>query len=280
MNESRDKQFLLTAADFKFIADLVHRETGIVLAEHKRDMLYSRLTKRLRHYNMQNFAQYCDFMRGPDSQDEMLHLVNAVTTNLTSFFRESHHFDHLEKNVLLPMLNQKKNARIRIWSAGCSQGCEPYSIAMVAASILEKFPNADIKILATDIDTNMLARGRSGEYRGEDVKSIPQRFQKYVQSKKREGETGVLMVPALRQLITFNQLNLLADNWPMRGMFDIIFCRNVVIYFDKDTQKKLFKRYASQSQPHAWLYIGHSESLFNVCDLYKLEGKTIYKKVS
>ena len=280
MNEGRQKEFLMTQEDFAFIAQLAYRETGIVLAEHKRDMVYSRLTKRLRQLNLPSFRHYCEYLRGDGIADELLHLVNAITTNLTSFFRENHHFEHLEKEALLPILTKKPNARIRIWSAGCSQGCEPYSIAMVVASLLERFSGADIKILATDIDTNMLARGRSGEYRADDAKSIPARFQKYVQPNKREGESGVIMAPALRKLITFNQLNLLQDNWPMRGVFDIIFCRNVVIYFDKDTQKILFQRYAKQSSSHAWLYIGHSESLFNVCDLYKLHGKTIYKKAS
>lgn len=280
MVDGNQKQFLMTQEDFDFIARLVHRETGIVLASHKRDMVYSRLTKRLRHHGLPSFRHYCEFLSSNNAGDELLHLVNAITTNLTSFFREGHHFDHLENEALLPILSNNKNAKIRIWSAGCSQGCEPYSIAMVVASLLEKFSGADIKILATDIDTNMLARGRSGSYRDEDSKSIPQRFRKYIQSQKREGEQGILMAPILRKLITFNQLNLLQDNWPMRGVFDVIFCRNVVIYFDKETQKVLFNRYANQSAPKSWLYIGHSESLFNVCDRYKLHGKTIYQKVS
>lgn len=280
MNEAvRQKEFLLTDADFRFIAKLVHDETGIVLAEHKRDMVYSRLSRRLRQLNMRTFEQYCNFLKSGNSDDELLHLVNAITTNLTSFFREMHHFEHLERDVLVPLLASGAK-RIRIWSAGCSQGSESYSIAMVAATLLERHPGVDIKILATDIDTNMLARGRSGEYRMEDFKNIPQRFHKFVDVKKREGEQGILMAPVLRNMITFNQLNLLDESWPMRGQFDIIFCRNVVIYFDKDTQKVLFERYAKQTKSHGWLYIGHSESLFNICDLYKLQGKTIYRKAS
>lgn len=280
MNETRQKEFVLTDTDFSFISKLVHEQTGIVLAEHKRDMVYSRLSRRLRTLNFRSFSQYCDFLKNGDSGDELLQLVNAITTNLTSFFREMHHFEHLEREVLTPFFANPANKRLRIWSAGCSQGSEPYSIAMVLASVLERHKGVDAKILATDIDTNMLARGRSGEYRMEDLKNIPQRFHKYLQIKKREGEQGILMNNNLREMITFNQLNLLEGDWPMKGQFDIIFCRNVVIYFDKDTQKVLFNRYANQSKPNGWLYIGHSESLFNVCDRYKLLGKTIYKKVS
>ncbi len=281
MNQAtRDKPFAFSVEEFRFIAQLVYRETGIVLADHKKDMVYSRLTRRLREYRMGSFAEYCNFLRGDGLKDELLHLVNAITTNLTSFFREGHHFEHLEKEVLPALLSAGAAPRVRIWSAGCSQGSEPYSIAMVCATMLEKHPRADIKILATDIDTNMLARGRSGEYRNEDMKSIPQRFHKFLQTKRREGEQGITMAPILRNMITFNQLNLLQEHWPMKGQFDIIFCRNVVIYFDKETQKVLFDRYANQSKAGAWLYIGHSESLFNVCDRYKLHGKTIYKKVS
>lgn len=275
----KQKEFLLTNADFQFISKLVYEKTGIVLAEHKRDMVYSRLSRRLRQLNLRTFSQYCDYLQSHDDGDELLHLINAITTNLTSFFREGHHFDHLERDVLIPLL-ASGTKRIRIWSAGCSQGCEPYSIAMVLANLLERHSGVDAKILATDIDTNMLARGRAGEYRGEDFKNIPQRFHKYVQTKRREGEDGVLMAPVLQKLITFNQLNLLDGQWPMRNQFDVIFCRNVVIYFDKPTQKILFDRYAKQTKSDGYLYIGHSESLFNVCDRYKLLGKTIYKKVS
>ncbi len=280
MNEpTRQKEFLLTDGDFRFIAKLVHDETGIVLAEHKRDMVYSRLSRRLRQLGMRSFEQYCNFLKTKESHEELLHLVNAITTNLTSFFREIHHFEHLESQVLGPLI-ASGTKRIRIWSAGCSQGSEPYSIAMVLASLLERRSDIDAKILATDIDTNMLARGRSGEYRMEDFKNIPQRYHKFVQSKKREGEQGILMAPVLQKLITFNQLNLLDEKWPMRGQFDVVFCRNVVIYFDKPTQKVLFERYANQTKSRGWLYIGHSESLFNICDSYKLHGKTIYQKAS
>lgn len=276
----KDREFLLTEKDFKFLAKLVHEKTGIVLAEHKRNMVYSRLSRRLRQLNLSSFKEYCEFLQSRSAGDEILQLVNAITTNLTSFFREPHHFQHLEREVLTPFFNNPQNTKLRIWSAGCSQGCEPYSIAMVLQPFLEKNKQVNAKILATDIDTNMLNRGSSGQYRDEDYNAIPERYRRYVKPLKRDGEEGIIMAPALRKLISFNQLNLLDNPWPMRGAFDIIFCRNVVIYFDKETQKTLFNRYASAMKDNGWLFIGHSESLFKVTDRFKLHGKTIYRKVS
>lgn len=280
MTERRPKEFMLTKEDFSFLAKLVYQQTGIVLAEHKRDMVYSRLARRIRALNLFSFREYCDYVNANLEGEELGQLVNAITTNLTSFFREKHHFEHLKTQVLEPFFKVGKEKKLRIWSAGCSQGSEPYSIAMVVADCMEKHKGFDVKILATDIDTNMLARGRSGSYRMEDLESIPTQYRKYISVKKREGEEGILMAPKLREMITFNQLNLLAEPWPMKGQFDVIFCRNVVIYFDKPTQKILFNRYADQAKSQAWLYIGHSENLFNVCDRFKLQGKTIYRKAT
>lgn len=275
--DRRPREFELTDADFAFLARLVYKETGIVLASHKRDMVYSRLSRRLRALNLRSFNDYCRRVEAGDAE-EMGHLVNAITTNLTSFFRENHHFDYLRDEVLPALAARNKDKKIRIWSAGCSQGSEPYSIAMVLADFLEKNAGWDAKILATDIDTNMLKRGRSGSFRVEDMQSIPSRYHNYVSSKKREGEQGIVMSEKLQKLITFNHLNLLDSPWPMKGLFDIIFCRNVVIYFDKETQKPLFERYAKQMKPEGWLFIGHSESLFKVTDKFKLIGKTVYQK--
>jgi chemotaxis protein methyltransferase CheR len=278
-NERRPKEFEFTDADFAFIARLVYKESGIVLAGHKRDMVYSRLSRRLRSLNLHNFKSYCNYVEKHEAE-EMMHLVNAITTNLTSFFRENHHFEFLRDTVLPTLAKTNKDKKIRIWSAGCSQGSEPYSIAMVLADFLDKNKGFDAKILATDIDTNMLDRARSGAYRMEDLKSIPSVYHKYTSQKKREGEQGIMMADSIRQLITFNQLNLLDKHWPMKGLFDVIFCRNVVIYFDKETQRPLFDHYASQMKPQSWLFIGHSESLFKVSDKFELIGKTIYKKAA
>lgn len=275
------REFVFEDKDFRFLSKLVYDRTGIVLAEHKRDMVYSRLARRLRALGLRDFDAYCHFLENDETGEEMGHCINAVTTNLTSFFREQHHFDHLRDQVLTPLLQDKKaQKRLRIWSAGCSSGAEPYSIAMVAHQIFSHHRDWDVKILATDIDTNMLATGRRGEYPLDYLDKIPEPYRsKYVE----EGSSvtpGMFRVsPVLGEMIAFKPLNLL-EAWPMKGPFDLAFCRNVVIYFDKPTQKTLFGRMAKLIKPKGWLYIGHSENLFGVCDAFKLLGKTIYTKVA
>lgn len=272
-----DRPFAFTQQDFEFLASLVYDKTGIVLAGHKRNMVYSRLSRRLRELKLETFRAYIDYVSGPAQGEEIGHLVNAITTNLTSFFREAHHFEHLREKVLEPLLSGTRgDRRLRIWSAGCSSGAEPYSIAMVLAACLEKHSGWDAKILATDIDTNMLDRGSAGRYRIQDFNSIPQPYRKYCEQMKRAGEEGIIMKPAIRKLVHFRRLNLL-EKWPVKGPFDIIFCRNVVIYFDKKTQTELFARYRRVIRDDGYLYIGHSENLFKVSDKFKLEGKTIYR---
>lgn len=276
------REFEFTDKDFKFIAQFVYDRVGIVLAEHKRDMVYARLARRLRALRMRSFTEYISYIQSNEGFDEIGDLVNAITTNLTSFFRESHHFDYLRDELLEPIMSGKMhhpNPKIRIWSAGCSSGAEPYSIAMVVADLMDKYKGWDIKILATDIDTNMLARGRKGRYRDADADSIPPRYKKFMREAERPGDEGIVMNDKLRDLITFNQLNLMDTRYPMKGKFDVIFCRNVVIYFDKPTQTKLFSRYADYMLPNGWLFVGHSENLFKVTDRFELEGKTIYRRV-
>lgn len=273
-----DREFLLTDKDFKTIAEMVREKTGIVLAEHKKQMVYARLAKRLRQMKMQSFTQYIDFLNSPSAGDELVNFVNAITTNLTSFFRESHHFDHLGQQ--LKKIAASGQRRIRIWSAGCSAGPEPYSIAMTAMENIPNISSLDFKILATDIDTNMVATAARGEYEEKMADGIsPALAAKYTRQKI-DGRNRPIwqMNETLKSLISFKQLNLLED-WPMKGPFDIIFCRNVVIYFDKDTQRVLFDRYADMVKDRGWLYIGHSESLSGVCDRFRLEGKTVYQRV-
>lgn len=269
------REFSFSDKEFRFLADLANQRTGIVLAAHKKDMVYSRLVRRLRVLKLKSFADYCDLMQRDEGSDEIGNLVNAITTNLTSFFREAHHFEHLKDQVLAP-LAAAKSKRLRIWSAGCSAGMEPYSIAMTVKSAFKDLRGLDARILATDIDTNMLNRGIKGEYAEEQYKNIPPEYRDDVTQNKKE-ET-ILMSDALMQLIAFKPLNLL-ESWPMKGPFDAVFCRNVVIYFDKPTQTKLFNRIADLMKPGGWLYIGHSENLFKVCDRFELVGRTIYRKL-
>ena len=274
--QQRDREFSFSQQEFKFLADLANKLTGIVVSDKKKDMVYSRLVRRLRALSLTSFEQYCNFIQSPEGESEIGNLVNAITTNLTSFFRESHHFDHL-RDVALPQIisNPHSQKRLRIWSSAASSGMEAYSIAMVTKKVFDKQKNWDAKILATDIDTNMLATGDAGEYNISELENIPSEYRTLFSKNKEH----ISMSNELKELIAFKHLNLL-ENWTMKGKFDVIFCRNVVIYFDKPTQKKLFNRMADILSPKGWLYIGHSESLYNVCDRFDLSGRTIYQKVS
>lgn len=268
---NNDREFEFNQKDFDFLSELVHKRIGIVLTDNKFDMVYARIARRLRALNISSVSNYCNFLTSDAGIDEMGNLVNAITTNLTSFFREAHHFEHLGKNVFAPFAKQPRDKRLRIWSAGCSAGAETYSIAMTLCENIPDYAQRDCKILATDIDTNVLDKGRAGEYDSDWIEKIPQPLRnKYVEKNR--------MSEKLRSLITFKQLNLL-EGWPIKGPFDVIFCRNVVIYFDKPTQAKLFSRYADILKPDGYLYIGHSESMHNVCDRFQLIGKTTYQRV-
>ena len=268
------REFPMTNGNFDEIKSIAYRLTGIKLTNHKKNMIYGRLARRMRKLNLKRFDEYCKIIQH-DTSPEIVEFVNSITTNLTSFFREGHHFDFLE-NELFPRLI-KENAssrRIRIWSAGCSTGEEPYSIAMVINSV-SAIKNWDVKILATDLDSDVVMRASEGVYNLDRIESIPQKYKNNFQYEK-ESEF-VKIKPEIRQLITFKQLNLL-HRWPMKGPFDFIFCRNVVIYFDKETQKVLFERYAELLKDDGHLFIGHSESLHNVTDKFKGVGRTIYER--
>ena len=273
--EIKRQEYQLSPAEYSRICQLVHQHTGIALSENKRELVYSRITRRLRKLNLDGFAQYLELLETGDAA-EIEEFTNAITTNLTSFFREDHHFEHLAKEVL-PAL-QRANAmtrRLRIWSAGCSTGEEPYSIAMVLHENLGLFPGWDVRILATDLDSQVLAHGAAGEYVDERLDKMRADRKRNYFHHKPNGRWQVSN--AVRELITFKQLNLMHD-WPMRGPFDVIFCRNVMIYFDKETQRRLVDRFADMLVDNGHLFIGHSESLFNVSDRFRLIGKTIYRK--
>lgn len=277
LRQEDEREFAFSEREFSFLAGLVSKRTGIMLAANKKNMVYSRLVRRLRALGLRTFAQYCELVQSDAGDEEMGNLVNAITTNLTSFFREGHHFEHLCEKVLLPLATHAPNLKkLRIWSAGCSAGMESYSIAMTVKSAFKDLSKWDAKILATDIDTNMLDVGRSGEYGAEQLEKIPSAYHSDIQCLD-DGES-IVMAEDLREMISFKQLNLL-EKWPMSGAFDAVFCRNVVIYFDKPTQKILFDRIANLIKPDGWLYIGHSENLHKVCDRFESIGHTIYRKI-
>lgn len=272
------REYRFSDKSFNFIRKLIADKTGITLSDAKRDMVYSRLSRRLRKLKIDSFDRYCELLQ-EGNEDELVQFINAITTNLTSFFRENHHFDYLKNKVLPGLFSTKKEKRLRIWSAGCSTGEEAYSIAMVVSELVGSRRDWDIKILATDLDTNVVATAAKGIYHESRINGISkERLRKYF-IKSRKNESGeVAILPELKQMITFKQLNLMHE-WPMKGPFDIIFCRNVVIYFSKDTQRILFDRFSNIIVDEGHLFIGHSESLFKVSDSFTLIGGTIYKKI-
>lgn len=275
-SKSSKGDYEFTDKNFRFIVKFIADHAGIVMSDAKRDLVYGRLVRRLRARKLTSFSDYCKLIESGDAE-ELEHCVNALTTNLTSFFREQHHFDFLQKELLPALIKKKKSKTIKIWSAGCSTGEEPYSIAMAVSEMLPA--NWDVRILATDLDSNVVATAQQGIYNQDRVDGMSQsRLKRWFRRGKGARDGVVRVVPELQELISFRQLNLLSK-WPMKGSFDIIFCRNVVIYFDKSTQRVLFDRFAQQMQPDAHLFIGHSETLYKVSDYFALLGNTIYNKI-
>ena len=273
-----NREFEFSAKDFKYISDVIADRTGIVLSEAKHDMVYSRLSRRLRELKLTEFSQYLALIKS-GNEEEILAFTNAITTNLTSFFREKHHFEYLRSKVLPELKRTKTDRRIRVWSAGCSSGEEPYSVAMTIRDVFPRLDGWDVKILATDLDTNMVQTASDGVYTEERVAGLDKaHLKKWVNRGKGEHEGKIRMSQELRDMITFKQLNLM-DEWPLSGPFDFMFCRNVVIYFNKDTQRELFERYANLVADDGHLFIGHSESLNKVSTRFDLIGQTIYKKI-
>ena len=268
--------------DFQYISNLMQECAGIQLAECKRELVYGRLTKRLRALNLDSFAQYCQILKEGDKQ-ELIHCVNQITTNVTSFFRENHHFDYMANTALPKLLAEKTNNktnRLRIWSAGCSSGEEAYSIAItLRENELLTSGKWDAKILATDLDSNILDKARKGIYKIEQLENISEQRRIRCFQQGRGDKQGLANVTGeLKDMISFKQLNLSNVSWPMHGPFDVIFCRNVVIYFDKEMRKKLINRFADLLDDGGYLFVGHSESLFGITDRFTAVGHTMHMK--
>jgi chemotaxis protein methyltransferase CheR len=277
-SDARIREFEFTDEDFQALRTLVKEMTGINLAESKRELVYGRISRRLRALGLSSFAAYREVLETGDGS-ELVAFCNALTTNLTAFFREVHHFNYLRDDFLAPRREAGRRAeRIRIWSSACSSGEEPYSIAMTIAETLPDWQKWDIKILATDLDSDILARAQRGRYNAERVKGLdPKRLGRFFAETRDGTERGYQVVPEIAQMITFKQINLMHE-LPMSGPLDAIFCRNVVIYFDKDTQRGLFSRMAKLQRPGNLLFLGHSETLFKVSEDYALIGKTVYRR--
>lgn len=267
------KEFLMTERDFDEIADLALKHTGIVLGRHKANMVYGRIARRLRQLKYPTFADYLKYLR-EHFAEESTHFINLITTNLTSFYREPHHFDFL-RDTVIPELKNKKDKKIRIWSSGCSIGQEAYSIAFTMAEA-HLAASYDLKILATDLDSNVVKTGTEGVYPTDDLAEVSDEIVTKYFERNRDGN-HVRVKGFIRSLVHFKRLNLL-ESWPMKGKFDVIFCRNVVIYFDRNTQKTLFNRYADNLSTGGYLIIGHSESLNGLTDRFTSVGNTVYQK--
>jgi len=276
--ETRAREFDFTDADFQAMRTLVKQITGINLAESKRELVYGRISRRLRALGLGSFTAYRKLLEAGDGS-ELVAFCNALTTNLTAFFRESHHFDYLRDDFLAPLRSAaRRSERIRIWSSACSSGEEAYSIAMMVAETIPDWRQWDIKILATDLDSDILARAKRGNYNADRVKGLdPKRLGRFFSEVREGAERSYQVMPEIAELVTFKQINLMHE-LPMSGPLDAIFCRNVVIYFDKDTQRGLFSRMAKLQRPGHLLFLGHSETLFKVSQDYTLIGKTIYRR--
>lgn len=269
---SVDRDLELTDADFRRIRELIHQRAGIVLAEHKREMVYSRLAKRLRHYGLTRFGDYLARLeRRPDAK-EWEAFTNALTTNLTAFFREAHHFPQLAKHI------QTCSGAVRVWCAAASTGEEPYSIAITLTETLGARA-ADARVLATDIDTEALAKARAGIYPLEQVHKMDEARIKRFFQRGTGSQAGLARVrPELRNMVEFEVLNLLAPGWTIKGPFDAIFCRNTMIYFDKPTQARILERFAPLLKPDGLLFAGHSENFSYISQAFRLRGQTIYTR--
>jgi chemotaxis protein methyltransferase CheR len=269
------RDFEYTPDDFEVLRSLSNQHSGILVPDDKFDMFYSRLSKRVRLLGFNTFKQYCQYL--PGHPEEFTEFINAITTNLTSFFREKHHFEFLARTIIPELLKKNQSSKeIKVWSAGCSTGEEPYSIAIV---LKENLPvDWRIKILATDLDTNVLAAAVSGIYSYDRLNDMSEeRLKRWFQKGAGSVTDKVRVKQELRDTVHFKHLNLMRE-WPMNGVFDCIFCRNVLIYFDKETKAMLANRYAGLLKEGSYLFIGHSESLHQMDTPFCLIGNTIYKK--
>lgn len=268
---AHDPQFLFTAADFQKVRDLLYSHCGIALNEGKQSLVYSRLARRLRALGIDSFVEYLAYLKAND--DEMQAFTNALTTNLTAFFREQHHFEMLAEHL------QKTSRRpLRIWSAAASTGEEPYSIAMTVADTLGERAWRDVSILASDVDTGVLSTARAGIYPVQRLEQIPLDTKRRWFQRGKGSNSGLAKVrPELQELLEFRQINLLGKDWGIREQVDVIFCRNVMIYFDKPTQRKLIERMLQLLHPDGLFFAGHSESFFHLGDLIAPIGRTVYR---
>lgn len=274
-------EYPLTRRDLSEIAAMIYSDAGISLNETKASLVYSRLSKHIRALGLPGFRDYCQLVSSPAGAVQRREMLSHLTTNFTRFFRENHHFDHLRDEVLPGLLARAKaGGRVRIWSAACSDGQEPYSIALTVLSLMPNAADLDFRILATDIDPKILGLARIGAYDEAALETVsPAMRKQWFQEVEIQGRRKFQIDDRVKRLITYNELNLLAQ-WPFKGSFDVIFCRNVVIYFDEPTQTKIWSRFAGQLQDQGHLYIGHSERVAgDAKHLFDNIGITTYRHI-
>lgn len=271
--------FNITDKEFKVFQGMIHESTGIYLSEKKRGLLVARLSKRLRALNLKTFGQYYKYLQhSPNASDELIRLINRITTNKTDFFREKHHFDFLYNELLPSIIDKGERSgrrRLRIWSAGCSSGEEPYSIAIVTTNAFKNKKGWDVKILATDLDTDILRKATEGIYPAQTVSPIPQ---EYISRFFKKINGAYHVKDEIKGMIVFRRLNLMDPAFPMKGPFDIIFCRNVIIYFDLNTKINLISKFYNLLKEDGYIFVGHSESLMQMRDKFRYIKNTIYQK--
>lgn len=267
----------LSDDDFERLCRLANRLAGLTIPPNKRSMVQSRIARRLRVLRRQGISDYLDFVESADAQEERDAFISVMTTNVSSFLRERHHFDALEQKVLPDLIaTAKAGRRVRLWSAGCSSGQEPYTLAMLILRMDPQAIKRDIQILATDIDHEILARARAGQYNARDIEVFSSVDQRSYFERCDDGER-VQVTEEVKSLVKFRHLNL-NGTWPMKGKFDVILCRNVVIYFDTKTQETLWPRFRNQLTPNGWLFLGHSERIAVPAAFgFKADGVTTYR---
>lgn len=269
-------------AEFDAIRQLVKAKTGISLGLHKRDLVVSRLARRLRTLGLTDFRGYVEYLREDDGT-EMVQMINRITTNKTDFFREKHHFDYLSRN-LLPGLVSAGDASgkrvLRAWSAGCSSGEEPYSLAITLREFFANRQGWDVKLLATDLDTSILEKASRGEYESAALEPVPQaQLSKYFERLGRGDEAKFHVKPELRSLITFRKFNLMHPEYPIKVPLDFVFCRNVLIYFEQEDKLNILRKFHKVIKPHGHIFVGHSESLMMAKDMFRYVATTVYQKI-
>ena len=262
------REFSFNAKDFERVRDLIRRTAGIVLNDSKYDMVYGRLVRRLRFHQLSSFDAYLQILEREPQEFEAF--VNALTTNLTSFFREGHHFPIFAEYL---KAHRRTGEFITVWCAASSTGEEPYSLAMTAAEVFDSL-NPPVRIVASDIDTTVLDTAKLGCYDADKVEKLTQTQRQRFFKPEPDGRYRVR--EELRQLISFRRVNLIEPGWPLRAPLDVIFCRNVMIYFDRDTQMAILRRFAPLLRADGLLFVGHSENFFHASDIFTLQGKTVY----